>query len=133
MPDPLTIYINFALALLRRDRQRDRVMLEIKGLGAAVTEARKGIADARAASAGVGESARRLVSVLGDVKEQLDNAHDDLKFEAQTLGNSQASDEKLTAQSQNGAGNGAGDAVVIPDGAVNHLDRNGVNKAASGA
>lgn len=138
MQDPLTIYINCARIIARRDWERDKLNmpLEIKGLGAAVASARKGIAEVRAASADVNESARGLTGDLVDLKKQIDTARDDLKFEAQTLGNSQAADEKLSPPSQNGAGNG-GEPVLItrvafPEsnsaGPVNHLDRNGVNK-----
>lgn len=142
--DPLTIYINCARIIARRDWERDKLNmpLEIKGLGGLVSEVRKGIADVRVVAAEVNEAGRGLAGDLRDLKKQITGAREDIKFEAQTMGNSQTPEEKLTPPSQNGAASGAGErsggappdpSLPSPerasgDGAVNHLDRNGVNK-----
>ena len=67
-------------------------MIEIKGLGDAVRSAKAGIAEVRRATADVHDSSRALIATLGDLKKQIDAAHDDVKFEASTLGNSAPSE-----------------------------------------
>ena len=62
-------------------------LIEIKGLGAAVANAKKGIADLRTETAGLSTDASALVSAIQDVRTQIKQAHEDLKFEAETLGN----------------------------------------------
>lgn len=62
-------------------------LIEIKGLGAAVQSAKKGIADVRAETAGLQSDASALVSALQDVRQQIRQAQSDLQFEAETLGN----------------------------------------------
>lgn len=68
--------------------------IEIKGLGDAVRAAKAGIAEVRRATADMHDSSRALVSTLGELKKQIDAAHDDVKFEAATLGNSPPSEPK---------------------------------------
>ncbi len=75
-------------------RERERMAIEIKGLGEAVKAARKGIADVRTESAGLGDDTRALLSTLKDVRAQVNAAHEDLKFEASTLGNSPPAGEE---------------------------------------
>lgn len=76
----------------------DALTVEIRGLGDAVRAARAGISDARRATAEVHESSRALVTTLGEVKKQIDAAHEDIKFEAQQLGNSPPEGEQLPQQ-----------------------------------
>lgn len=61
--------------------------LEIKGLMSGVGTARKQIAAVRAEMAGLGEDAAALQRALTEVREQINSAHSDLKFEAEQLGN----------------------------------------------
>lgn len=62
-------------------------LIEIKGLGAAVQSAKAGIAGLRAETAGLSTDATALVTAIKDVRAQIAQAHSDLKFEAETLGN----------------------------------------------
>ena len=62
-------------------------LIEIKGLGGIVAEARKGIAGVRSETAGLNLDAANLVTAVKDVRAQIHQAHADLKFEAETLGN----------------------------------------------
>ena len=68
-------------------------LIEIKGLGLAVASAKKGIADLRVETAGLSTDASALVSAIQDVRTQIKQAHEDLKFEAETLGNGAPTDE----------------------------------------
>ena len=61
--------------------------LEIKGLGNLVQDAKKQIATLRAEGAGLGSDIRDMVNSVTEVRKQVQAAHDDLKFEAGTLGN----------------------------------------------
>jgi hypothetical protein len=72
-------------------------LIEIKGLGSAVAEAKKGIAGVRAATMGLSAESARLIAAVNDVRAQIAQAHDDLQFEATMLGNSEPSS---TTQSQ---------------------------------
>lgn len=69
-----------------------RMALEIKGLGNVVAAARKEIATLRSESAGLGEDVRAMTQSVRDVRKQVNAAHDDLKFEASTLGNAPPDD-----------------------------------------
>jgi predicted nucleic acid-binding Zn-ribbon protein len=69
-------------------------LIEIKGLAGAVQEAKDAIKAARGATADLSTTARALALEAADVKEQLQEARDDLKFEASTLGNSSGSEQK---------------------------------------
>lgn len=66
--------------------------LEIKGLGNVIQQARKEISNLRAASAGLTEDVRAMTQSIEDVRKQVNAAHDDLKFEASTLGNAPPED-----------------------------------------
>lgn len=95
--DPLAVYIDFARLMVERDRRIQREIrmaggIEIKGLAEHVRRAKQGIADVRHHSAALGESTTALTGTLQDIKKQVDAVHDDLKFEAETLGNSPPGD-----------------------------------------
>lgn len=62
-------------------------LIEIKGLGNIVADARKAIAGVRSETAGLNTDAGNLVTAVKDVRAQIQQAHADLKFEAETLGN----------------------------------------------
>lgn len=66
-------------------------LIEIKGLGAAVQSARAGIATVRTETAGLTVDSAGLVAAIKDVRTQIKQAHDDLKFEAESLGNGSGS------------------------------------------
>lgn len=72
-------------SILRKNRMPP--LIEIKGLGAAVQSARAGIAAVRTETAGLTTDSAGLISAIKDVRAQIKQAHDDLKFEAETLGN----------------------------------------------
>lgn len=67
-----------------------RNIFEIKGLGAAVAAAKGSIAQVRSETGGLSQDASLLVSAVQNVRQQIKAAHDDLQFEAETLGNSAA-------------------------------------------
>lgn len=62
-------------------------LIEIKGLGAAVQAAKASIANVRTETSGLSTDATALVAAIQDVRSQIKQAHDDIKFEAETLGN----------------------------------------------
>jgi hypothetical protein len=62
-------------------------IFEIKGLGAAVADAKKGIAQVRSETGGLSQDASLLVTAVQNVRQQIKAAHDDLQFEAEQLGN----------------------------------------------
>jgi hypothetical protein len=64
-----------------------RKLFEIKGLGAAVADAKKGIAQIRSETGGLSADASLLVSAVQNVRQQIKAAHDDLQFESEQLGN----------------------------------------------
>lgn len=68
--------------------------LEIKGLGNVVADAKRQIAVLRSESAALNMDIRDMVQSVQEVRKQVNAAHDDLKFEAQTLGNAPPLDEK---------------------------------------
>jgi hypothetical protein len=78
-------------------------LIEIKGLGAIVADAKKGIAGVRAETAGLSTDAAALVAAVQDVRVQIKQAHDDIKFEAETLGNGNGSDESEVTPKSSGA------------------------------
>lgn len=69
-------------------------LIEIKGLGDAVAGAKKGIADLKAAAGSLNTSTGMLVAEINDLKDQVEQHRADLKFEAETLGNSSTDSEK---------------------------------------
>lgn len=62
-------------------------LIEIKGLGAAVAAAKTSIANVRTETSGLSTDATALVSAIQDVRTQIKQAHADIQFEAETLGN----------------------------------------------
>lgn len=62
-------------------------LIEIKGLGNMVADARKSIAEVKSEGAGLTTDATAFVTAVKDVRAQIQQAHSDLKFEAETLGN----------------------------------------------
>lgn len=77
-----------AIVLSSLDRVERHIMaLEIKGLGNVVADAKKQIARLRAESAGLNSDISDMIQSVQDVRKQVNAAHDDLKFEAATLGN----------------------------------------------
>jgi hypothetical protein len=63
-------------------------LLEIKGLGQQVAGAKRAIADVRVAAGDLNRSTTALVTEMRDVTAQVEAARKDLRFEAETLGNS---------------------------------------------
>jgi hypothetical protein len=77
-------------------------LIEIKGLGAIVANAKKGIAEVRSETSGLSTDASALVSAVQDVRAQIQKAHEDLKFEAETLGNGGETASGTTSDKQGG-------------------------------
>jgi len=76
-------------------RQKEEAMarlIEVKGLAGAVAQAKDAIRSARGATVDLSTTARALALEAADVTQQLQEARDDLKFEASTLGNSSGSE-----------------------------------------
>jgi hypothetical protein len=63
-------------------------LLEIKGLSQHIANAKKGISDVRNAAGNLSTETTALTLELQDVTKQVQTARDDLKFEADQLGNS---------------------------------------------
>lgn len=63
-------------------------LVEIKGLGNAITSVRSGLAGVRALAADVQVSAGALHAELTDVKQQIEDARAQIKTEASIMGNS---------------------------------------------
>lgn len=74
-------------------------LVEIKGLGSAVTQVKKGISDAREALGTMNTEAAAFVATVNDVTKQIKAAHEDVKFEASTLGNGGPSSNEQSTQS----------------------------------
>jgi hypothetical protein len=74
-------------------RQPMPPLIEIKGLAGTIASVRDGIKEARAMGATVQHSAAMLAVELKDLGNQIEAARADIKFEAQTLGNSSESGE----------------------------------------
>lgn len=66
-------------------------LLEIKGLAGAVNDVRASLKSIRSSAAGLQASAAGLKAELDDVTKQIEQHRSDLKFEAETLGNSGSS------------------------------------------
>jgi chromosome segregation ATPase len=97
--DRATLYLirEFSRLLERQTKDKNMPPLEIKGLGNVVADAKKQIATLRAESAGLNQDIRDMVQSVQEVRKQVQNAHDDLKFEAQTLGNAPPPDDDKPA------------------------------------
>jgi hypothetical protein len=82
------------LTSISNDVKSGRVapLIEIKGLGAAVQAAKQGIAGVRGETAGLSIDAALLMTAIQGVRKQITQAREDLKFEAETLGNGNGSD-----------------------------------------
>ncbi len=65
--------------------------VKIAGLGSLVQSVRSEITGLRAELPALQASAAALRSTVADLKTQIDSTHDDLKFEATTLGNGSGS------------------------------------------
>lgn len=68
-------------------------LIEIKGLGADVASVKKGIGDLRSVAAELNAESAGLKSEMADLTEQIKEHRKDLRFEAETLGNSSANSE----------------------------------------
>lgn len=75
-------------------------LIEIKGLGDAVAGAKKGISDLKAAAGDLNASTGKLVAEIKDLTEQVEQHRADLKFEAESLGNSPQTSEKQVVNSK---------------------------------
>lgn len=78
------------------------VDLQIRGLSDIVKRAREGIAQARSSTDKVGVSAKALASSADAIAKQIDQAREDIEFEATTLGNGgqESSQQSDAAQKQ---------------------------------
>jgi hypothetical protein len=107
MRDALTLYIEFARLLVQRDRRlyrESKVMplIEVKGLSQTVAAARDGIKSVREAAASLHVSASAFAAEATDVTKQIEQARADLKFEAETLGNSGSAASSLAVDAKPG-------------------------------
>jgi uncharacterized coiled-coil DUF342 family protein len=101
--------------LAATERIKEELMaLEIKGLGNVVADAKKQIATLRSESAGLNKDIKEFVQSVQEVRKQVNAAHDDLKFEAATLGNMPPSEEEGMKESQNSFQPTQKDAVGSP-------------------
>lgn len=71
-------------------------LIEIKGLGADVASVKRGIGDLRSVAADLNREGAALKAEMADLTEQLREHRRDLRFEAETLGNSNGSDDEKT-------------------------------------
>lgn len=69
-------------------------LIEIKGLGADVASVKKGIGELRAAAAELNTEGTALKAEMVDLTDQIKEHRQDLRFEAETLGNSNGSDDE---------------------------------------
>lgn len=69
-------------------------LLEIKGLGGDIASIKKGIGDLRVAASELNTEGAALKAEIVDLKEQIVQHRSDLRFEAETLGNGNGSDEQ---------------------------------------
>lgn len=67
-------------------------MVEIKGLGSLVQDMKRTIAAAREESSGMRDDTRAFIATVQEVRKQINQHHEDLRFEAETLGNSPPED-----------------------------------------
>jgi hypothetical protein len=107
MRDALTVYIDFARLMVQRDRHRYREskampLIEVKGLSQTVAAAREGIKSVREAAASLHVSASAFAAEAADVTKQIEQARSDLKFEAETLGNSASAVSSQTVNANPG-------------------------------
>lgn len=69
-------------------------LIEIKGLGADVASVKRGIGDLRAAAAELNTEGSALKAEMVDLTDQIKEHRKDLRFEAETLGNSNGSEDE---------------------------------------
>lgn len=74
--------------------------LKIKGLGETVAAARAAIADVRGTFTALHSETVALQMDAQDVRDQIKQHHDDLKFEVSTLGNAPSAVVNSAAQSE---------------------------------
>jgi uncharacterized coiled-coil DUF342 family protein len=85
---------NYRIAYLL-SRELNMPLIEIKGLKDAVSGIKKGIAGIRAEAAEVNTESDGLKNELSELKEQIKQHRSDIRFEAETIKNSDgAEDEK---------------------------------------
>ncbi len=63
-------------------------LIEVKGLGNAVADIKKMMAEAKAEAAGLSTDGAQLVTAIKDIRAEINQHFSDLKFEAEQLGNS---------------------------------------------
>lgn len=69
-------------------------LIEIKGLGADVASVKKGIGELRSVAAELNTEGAAFKAELTDLTDQIKQHRADLRFEAETLGNSNGSEEE---------------------------------------
>jgi septal ring factor EnvC (AmiA/AmiB activator) len=84
---------NYRIAYLL-SRELNMPLIEIKGLKDAVSGAKKGIASIRSAAAELNTESSQLQAEIKDLTTQIKQHRDDLRFEAETIKNSDGSDEE---------------------------------------
>lgn len=87
MNDPLASLL-IAMARARAQQMETDMPIEIKGLKETVAAARAAIASCRVSVSDMNASISRLKATCDDITDQTNALHDDISFEAQTLGNS---------------------------------------------
>jgi hypothetical protein len=93
--DPLTTEIEWltrgvrAIRISHEIRKRDMArLIEIKGLGNIVADAKRGIGDLRSAAGELNTETAGLKAEIDDLTDQVKQHRADLRFEAETMGNS---------------------------------------------
>lgn len=89
-------------------------LIEIKGLAPAITTLRGSMKELRELAGDVQHSASMLAVELKDVGNQIEAARADLRFEAQTLGNSGPASAPSAGASVNGSGAAVEDSAPKP-------------------
>ena len=84
----LTAHVTAYRFQLENERMRMARLIEIKGLGADIAGIKAGISTLRAAAAELNTEKAGLTAEIKDLTEQLKQHRADLRFEAETLGNS---------------------------------------------
>lgn len=79
-------------------------LIEIKGLGADVASVKRGIGDLRAAAADLNREGSALKAEMTELTDQIKEHRKDLRFEAETLGNSNGSEEEKSSDIQEATG-----------------------------
>lgn len=79
-------------------------LIEIKGLGADVASVKRGIGELRAIATELNTEGAAFKAELNDLKDQIKQHRADLRFEAETLGNSSGSEEEKSSDKQEATG-----------------------------